>query len=1012
MTFSRKFNYSAVSQRKVVDYNNFLTFVLLGGLFAEFSFLVTRYLFYFPGIQYLVLIGLAGLFAGNMGGRFVYPRREKYKNIYLTVELSFLLLCVACLLRNLALPSGNEALLWLFFRCKYSIPMILFVILFFFGMKMNYSIRVSCGDFIDKTQGIERFVGFVFLGAALGMVITGILRSFELPSEYLVILPLLVVPSTCMINLPYDAPSLYTREDEEDRDPAGERESMSGPAFFTYLNFLSVVVYSFLGCAAIERYFGNMIYVILLFLVALFLFILLGYGLGRLMPWKGFHSYGQAILPAVFLLFLALLFGLEKKVGMIPGIVFFAPVAITMGILMYHTVRMVVHSYDSIRRSTIVEFSFIMVPVPVGVALSFVTFTNAIYIVVAGIVMATNLIVPAIYITGKGISGYKKILYYVAAFFFLPLYLLVIIYHKMPFNNEVFVTMTGRFDDLLNVNYNAKFIKARSTVTMKGKPVFRISDSVIRNYKRALVPIALYHPENEKILFIDGNQRFFRNPVIGYYGRSSCLDPLSDRDVDFRKLPFSGTQSYVPDNGPVLLYLGKNRARFRTIVDLPNLLDQRDNSFRFSPEYFRIIKNRLEEGGLFVQVYSIPGCRPEIFHAARAALQSTFGHHAVYFFSDQMVVLSTDGENTLTIDSDAFDRLVRFMESRAELAELFYGEMQVLSHLAWQGLGDLPRTLAGRNYVPGLYFQEPGPLDPGGEAIDRYFVENDNASHFFNQGHEKQAFNRMVMDGLRAQNTILTLLKKSGIAEARDDFIGETALLFELKKQAEFRIDLQRYVLGMLEYKEKYFYGTALRLEKERKWEEAQGLYRAVLAINPDNFNANYRMGLVALTLQDIEGSFNYLQQAMRIRSDDPNALYQMGVLHYSTGRFQEGIKYFTQALEKDEKMPGIYRYLGLCNDRLGNLYDAERFYTRALVADPNDVDTKARLDEVRSLIEKEKKKWETPEQKNEFEVEQNAEMPLPVSRGAYEMRLRDDDTSLPVADPAVPGGEGENEGP
>jgi hypothetical protein len=63
-------------------------------------------------------------------------------------------------------------------------------------------------------------------------------------------------------------------------------------------------------------------------------------------------------------------------------------------------------------------------------------------------------------------------------------------------------------------------------------------------------------------------------------------------------------------------------------------------------------------------------------------------------------------------------------------------------------------------------------------------------------------------------------------------------------------------------------------------------------------------------------------------------------------------------------------------------------------------VDTKARLDDIRSRIEKESKKWEMPEQRNEAEVEQDADMPLPVSKGAYDVRLKDTDETLPVIDP------------
>jgi tetratricopeptide (TPR) repeat protein len=263
-----------------------------------------------------------------------------------------------------------------------------------------------------------------------------------------------------------------------------------------------------------------------------------------------------------------------------------------------------------------------------------------------------------------------------------------------------------------------------------------------------------------------------------------------------------------------------------------------------------------------------------------------------------------------------------------------------------------------------------------------------------------QAFFQTVATSFNTHDEILSLLKKTELAETRENYREETKLLFELKKQAEFKITLQNYVLKMLSYKEKYYYNAALNLEKNKKWTEAQDLYQAVLAINPDNFNANYRMALLCITLQNIEGSFNYLQQAMRINKDHPRVLMQMGVLYFSSGKTEEAIEYFNKALQQNEKTPQIYRYLGLCYEKTGNLYDAEKYYTKAIAADPNDIDTKARLDEVRVLIEKDSKKWETPEQKNESDVEQDAEMPLPVSKGAYDVRLKDDDMSLPMIDP------------
>jgi len=125
-----------------------------------------------------------------------------------------------------------------------------------------------------------------------------------------------------------------------------------------------------------------------------------------------------------------------------------------------------------------------------------------------------------------------------------------------------------------------------------------------------------------------------------------------------------------------------------------------------------------------------------------------------------------------------------------------------------------------------------------------------------------------------------------------------------------------------------------------------------------------------------------------------------VGILYFSSGKTEDAISYFDRALQKNEKLPSIYRYLGLCHEKLGNLYEAEKYYAKSINTEPNDVETKARLSDVRSRIEKENRKWEMPEQKNEAEVEQDADMPLPVSKGAYDVRLKDNDETLPVIDP------------
>jgi tetratricopeptide (TPR) repeat protein len=948
-----------------------------------------------------MIFGFSGLFIGNLLARWLYAKFRNSKRIYVISEIAFIVVFLLYFLRNLIMPGSDEFLIMLFFIFKYSIPALIFITASIFGFKINYSIRVSCGNFIDKKQGIERFVGFMFLGLSMGIVLSGLLYSLSISVFF--VTPLALLLAVFFINLPYDPAPLYAKdyEEDKDRDASSQQGKRTDTALFTYLNFLYIIMYAFLGLSSIIKYYGDLIYIKLIFIALFFILILIGYTAGRRLTFSNLHVYGESLLPIAFLVFMMLILGFNRHLNFMLGIIFFTPLAFWLGVLLRHTIGAVMDEFDNIKRSSIIEFSILILPVPIFIALSFISFTGLLYYIVLCVVMLMNVIVPSIYIVNGKVKGYRKGIYFFVSLLFIPLLLFIIFFYRISLDSNVYAMKVENFEELRNVNFNADYIQSNATVTMNRLPVFVLSDSVVRNHKRSLVPISLYQPESKKILVIDGNQRFFRNPVAGYFKNSTCLDPLSDRDVDFNRLPFSGTQKYVPESDPVLIFIQQNRKRYFTIVDVPNLLDQTMNAFRFSGEYYRILKKNMEGDGLFAQVFNIPGCRAELFSLAVDNLRTSFKKHAVFYFSNMLVVLASDNERAFEVRQDSYERLIKFFASHEDLSAVFLNEPHILSHLLYTGLDDLRVQTRGR-FIPGLFLAGSDLFRFKPELKDEFVANNRKIFDLLSRSNDQQGFNQTLYHAVVADEPVCALLKRTELAEAGEDYQEETKLMFELKKQAEFKIALQRYVLKMLSYKEKYYYTVAIRLEKDKKWEEAQNLYRAVLMINPNNFDANYRMGLLSITLQDIESSFKYLQQAMQINKENPKVLFQIGILYFSNGKTEEAIDYFNKALQQNEKIPHIYRYLGLCYEKLGNLFEAERYYSKAMLADPNDADTKVRLDEVRAKIEKDTKKWETPEQRNEAEEEQDSEMPLPVSKGAYEVRLKDNDNKLPVIDPAT----------
>ena len=257
---------------------------------------------------------------------------------------------------------------------------------------------------------------------------------------------------------------------------------------------------------------------------------------------------------------------------------------------------------------------FIM-PALMVIILSIVPFTNFWFFFIIYFITMVNIILPGVFIINRKTALVKKGIYFGYTLIFISMVIFSHFIVPVALNNNFFLIHARNFDTLKNINYNSPYIKVETGIEVDGRLIFLVKDSTIRNLKRALAPISLYYSEGDtsKVLFIDGNQKFFRNPGIGYFKRSICLDPLSEKIVDFETLPFSGTQTYVPDSTDPLVFFRKKSEKFQIITDIPNILDQRYNDFRFSDEYYTLMKENLSNDGIFAQVINIPGMQPGYF---------------------------------------------------------------------------------------------------------------------------------------------------------------------------------------------------------------------------------------------------------------------------------------------------------------------------------------------------------------------------------------------------------------
>ncbi|MCU0822749.1 MAG: tetratricopeptide repeat protein, partial [Spirochaetes bacterium] len=258
-----------------------------------------------------------------------------------------------------------------------------------------------------------------------------------------------------------------------------------------------------------------------------------------------------------------------------------------------------------------------------------------------------------------------------------------------------------------------------------------------------------------------------------------------------------------------------------------------------------------------------------------------------------------------------------------------------------------------------------------------------------------QQFLDKILNGLYSNGRYLSTLKEAEMDEAEDRNEEAAEKLIQLQKYGAYDYRLNNYLNRILSANKDYYYGMALKYEKGKKWEDARKFYRAILVIDKDNFEANYRLGILCITLQDFNDSLDYLQYALKLKGNDPRVLYQIGVLHFSRGEPKLAIDYLDQALQQNGESASIYLYLGLCNEELGRLQEAKRNYELASIEDEKDINIKSSLERINDKMAEEREKWKPAEQKSQTEVEVGEDMPLPIIDSARKVRLTEEEAVL-----------------
>jgi len=160
-------------------------------------------------------------------------------------------------------------------------------------------------------------------------------------------------------------------------------------------------------------------------------------------------------------------------------------------------------------------------------------------------------------------------------------------------------------------------------------------------------------------------------------------------------------------------------------------------------------------------------------------------------------------------------------------------------------------------------------------------------------------------------------------------------------------------------------------LETRGDYTGAISALEMALAVNPDHYDALFRLGALQYYMRDLESAEETLMHALRVRPTSPWALLYLGLVYSEQQRYTEaerafldGLKYdpnrvelleslvnlylawdkpqlasgyFERVLATGRTVPGYYRRLGQAYERIGDVNAALWAYRQALSIDPTD---------------------------------------------------------------------------
>ncbi len=119
-------------------------------------------------------------------------------------------------------------------------------------------------------------------------------------------------------------------------------------------------------------------------------------------------------------------------------------------------------------------------------------------------------------------------------------------------------------------------------------------------------------------------------------------------------------------------------------------------------------------------------------------------------------------------------------------------------------------------------------------------------------------------------------------------------------------------------------YQLADLYHETQQWQKEVEEFRIILQFNPDDINANYRLGIVLYRQHDYTGSKDYLLKAVTLDPALSDIYAPLGICLYNTGEYGTAENFLIKAVETNATNYEAHYYLGM-------IFKMKKDYTAAL---------------------------------------------------------------------------------